>query len=54
MPKSNFIWYCYLFHFIYYAKKLFFINKSNIQMKNHLDYKNLNIKYADFEDINSD
>ena len=53
MPKA--ILYGIAFYFIFlFAKKLFFINKSNIEMKKHRDYKNLDIKDADFEDINSD
>ena len=53
MPKA--ILYGIVIYCIFlFAKKLFFINKSNIEMKKNRDYKNLDIKDADFEDINSD
>ena len=52
MPKA--ILYGIVIYFIFYLRKKYFFNKSNIEMKKNRDYKNLDIKDADFEDINSD
>tara|TARA_Y100000746_G_C15467957_1_gene434999 strand:- start:608 stop:769 length:162 start_codon:yes stop_codon:yes gene_type:complete len=53
MPKA--ILYGIVFYFIFlFVKKLFFNNKSNLEMKQNQNYKNLDIKDADFEDINND
>ena len=53
MPKA--ILYGIAFYFIFlFVKKLFFNNKSNLEMKKNKNYKNLDIKDADFEDINND
>tara|TARA_B100001142_G_scaffold326174_2_gene381156 strand:- start:2684 stop:2845 length:162 start_codon:yes stop_codon:yes gene_type:complete len=37
-----------------YLKRIFFTNKSNLDPKKDQSYKNLDIKDADFEDINND
>ena len=40
--------------FFSYIRKSFFKGKSNLQSKKDQNYKNLDIKDADFEDISND